>query len=427
MDEQFIVSLTADRIKAGTIESAEIILGGANAAQTVIKSSTFDGTYTAGATPKWSKGTQGWLIAGNGEAVFGAASIRGSISASSIELNSNNYWIPQNPNQIPPNVTTTLFRVGDANKYILWNGSTLTIKGTLSGADGTFSGTLSAGTVSGGTVSGATISGGTIQIGSGENVFKADSNGIYLGNETFSSAEFRVSPSGALTATNANITGSITATSGTFSGSLSGATGSIGNNFSIGTSLTIGASASIGNDLSIGNSVTIGNNVRINGAAGDGGISVLKIRADNQPDNNTSNPGRQPLSVVSYLNNSAFRVVYTGDCRYGASMALDSDIRLKKNIKQETLGLSFINLLNPVSFYWDKPEFSDQKKYRGFIAQEILDISKNFNDSFEGVFLEDSTNPESFLGLDYPQFISPIVKAIQELSAKVDELESRLV
>jgi hypothetical protein len=51
-----------------------------------------------------------------------------------------------------------------------------------------------------------------IKIGSGESVFKADSNGIYLGNETFASAEFSVTPAGALTATSAVLTGSLTAT-----------------------------------------------------------------------------------------------------------------------------------------------------------------------------------------------------------------------
>jgi hypothetical protein len=49
-----------------------------------------------------------------------------------------------------------------------------------------------------------------IRIGSGQSVFSADSNGIYLGNETFADAEFRVSPTGVLTATGANISGTIT-------------------------------------------------------------------------------------------------------------------------------------------------------------------------------------------------------------------------
>jgi len=54
--------------------------------------------------------------------------------------------------------------------------------------------------------------GGSITIGSGNNVFKADSNGIYLGNATFASAPFRVTMTGAVTASNLNMTGgSITA------------------------------------------------------------------------------------------------------------------------------------------------------------------------------------------------------------------------
>ena len=73
-------------------------------------------------------------------------------------------------------------------------------KGSITGASGTF--------------------GGSIRIGSGETVFTADTNGIYLGNETFANAEFRVTPAGALTATSATITGTINATSGNFSGDI---------------------------------------------------------------------------------------------------------------------------------------------------------------------------------------------------------------
>jgi hypothetical protein len=91
-----------------------------------------------------------------------------------------------------------------------------TFSGNLSAAGGTFSGNLSA---AGGTFTGA-LSGGTISIGSGSSIFKADSSGIYLGDATFGSAPFRVTPGGALTATNATITGSITVTSGTFTGYL---------------------------------------------------------------------------------------------------------------------------------------------------------------------------------------------------------------
>jgi microcystin-dependent protein len=129
-------------------------------------------------------------------------------------------------------------------------GTGATFAGALSAASGTFSGSLSAasGTFSGdisgasgtftGSLSGATISGGTISIGSSNNIFKADSNGIYLGNALFGSAPFKVTPAGVLTATGATISGEITATSGSFTGNVKINTG--GNLF-LGTNIGSGS------------------------------------------------------------------------------------------------------------------------------------------------------------------------------------------
>jgi hypothetical protein len=68
---------------------------------------------------------------------------------------------------------------------LTWDGTTLSISG-----GGTFTGALS---------------GGTISIGSANAIFKADSNGIYLGNATFASAPFSVTPAGVLKATSGTI------------------------------------------------------------------------------------------------------------------------------------------------------------------------------------------------------------------------------
>tara|TARA_R110000737_G_scaffold345106_1_gene373217 strand:+ start:37 stop:3126 length:3090 start_codon:yes stop_codon:yes gene_type:complete len=78
-----------------------------------------------------------------------------------------------------------------ANKFLLKADGDASFKGDISAATGTLS--------------------NSIQIGSGESVFKADSNGVYLGNETFANAEFSVTPAGALKATSAEVTGSIKA------------------------------------------------------------------------------------------------------------------------------------------------------------------------------------------------------------------------
>ena len=81
-----------------------------------------------------------------------------------------------------------------------WNGTTLSING-----NGTFSGNLSA---AGGTFN------GSVSIGSGNSIFKADSNGISLGHATFASAPFSVTPAGTLTATSGSIAGWQIASSG---------------------------------------------------------------------------------------------------------------------------------------------------------------------------------------------------------------------
>lgn len=49
------------------------------------------------------------------------------------------------------------FSVGDATKYLRWDGSTLTFTGALSAATGTFSGTLSASSITSGTLTAASI------------------------------------------------------------------------------------------------------------------------------------------------------------------------------------------------------------------------------------------------------------------------------
>ncbi|WP_054939068.1 hypothetical protein [Paenibacillus ihuae] len=66
--------------------------------------------------------------------------------------------------------------------------------GTLEGVDGIFTGTLQ---------------GGNIIIGSGDNVFKADDWGIWLGDDTYADAPFKVDMAGHLTATDAFIKGVI--------------------------------------------------------------------------------------------------------------------------------------------------------------------------------------------------------------------------
>lgn len=92
-----------------------------------------------------------------------------------------------------------------------------------------------------------------------------------------------------------------------------------------------------------------------------------------------------------------------------------SDRNQKKNIVPTDLGLSFVNQLNPVSYSWKEGEETEKKHY-GIIAQEVEAIAPDFG----GIW-----NEEGKYGFSYTELISPLIKSIQELSAKVTALENK--
>jgi hypothetical protein len=120
-----------------------------------------------------------------------------------------------------------------------------------------------------------------------------------------------------------------------------------------------------------------------------------------------------------------------------------SDERLKKNISNSNLGLNFINLLNPISYKWKigggipiydeesgfvigSEPIPGERTHYGFLAQEIKQALDQVSpgQDFGGWVLADKNDPDSTQSLRYEEFISPIVKAIQELSVRLDALES---
>jgi len=163
IDEEFIGSLTAAKITAGTIGAHEIILTQPGTATTItspdnkaiLRSSDYNGSYN-NTTDTWSAGTAGWIISGDGRAEFNNIVARGELLAGAFSLNSNNYW---NSSTIKTYGDYSDFRVGDSTRYILWDNSagTLSITGTINAVGGTFSGSIT---------SSATITGGTIQTAS---------------------------------------------------------------------------------------------------------------------------------------------------------------------------------------------------------------------------------------------------------------------
>lgn len=123
-----------------------------------------------------------------------------------------------------------------------------------------------------------------------------------------------------------------------------------------------------------------------------------------------------------------------------------SDRNNKEMITETDLGLDFINDLKPVKYKWKdyseeyedndytdlddikiikkSKDFKFNRLHHGLIAQEVKESMDKFgvsSNDFAGYI----DTGENGLGLRYTEFIAPMIKAIQELSARVKELENR--
>jgi hypothetical protein len=136
-----------------------------------------------------------------------------------------------------------------------------------------------------------------------------------------------------------------------------------------------------------------------------------------------------------------------------------SDRRMKTDISDDVAGLEFIQKLRPVTYHIDlgaidafkasngrsagEMEYADQHEiesylFSGFIAQEVETAAEQAGYQFSG--LCPPKNDGDFYSLRYAEFVVPLVKAVQELSAEnlqlkqeqasvmqlVADLESRL-
>ena len=109
----------------------------------------------------------------------------------------------------------------------------------------------------------------------------------------------------------------------------------------------------------------------------------------------------------------------------GSNIFNASDSRVKTNIVNLEKGLSDIKSLRPVSFNWIDG-FCDEEKNTlyGFIAQEVQTVDSNLIQDFSQEITVKDTKIENVLRVNEKFMIPMLVKAIQELSAKVETLES---
>jgi hypothetical protein len=102
-----------------------------------------------------------------------------------------------------------------------------------------------------------------------------------------------------------------------------------------------------------------------------------------------------------------------------------SDQRDKTNIIDLPLGGDFLSKLKPRKFEWNlrHTEVNRGEEASGFIAQEVLEVVKEYNATYTGLVDTNDPNQYTFAST---ALIPMMVNAIQELLQEVKELKSRV-
>lgn len=213
-----ISDLAVDKVTAGTLSAVVTVSGtirtATSGARLVIDSAGLTGYATNGVTEnlRYNNTTGDVTIVGNITAGSSSSITGGTVTGGIIRTNTTP---TTNGIQIDDTDGFRAFQSGVLNAHITRLGHATFKRASLTGASGDV----------------------TLSVGSGNSIFKVDSSGLYLGHTTFSSAPFRVTYAGAVTAN------SITLGGGTINGAfnLTGASAKL----RIGTTTDTGARIAI--------------------------------------------------------------------------------------------------------------------------------------------------------------------------------------
>ena len=127
-------------------------------------------------------------------------------------------------------------------------------------------------------------------------------------------------------------------------------------------------------------------------------------------------------------------------CTWGSSSSWSrtSDERVKKDFSASKLGLDFINDLEPVSYKFrpvseidESLRFENQEDrmdldvyHLGLKAQNVRSALANYTENGYNIVDEDTASGR--LSMSYEQLITPLIQAVKDLSAKVNQLESEI-
>ena len=199
-----------------------------------------------------------------------------------------------------------------------------------------------------------------------------------------------------------------------------------------------------------GGGATLGENICIGYRAGDTlttGDRNIFIGSDPDTDNSD---GDERIAIgygVICDDNETVRIGQASnyllyDFAAGGAVTITSDERIKKDIVDTDIGLEFINALRPIKFKRKNKHDYPNELFQGginpvkddlrgsdptaivdgFIGQEVKEVMDDLDVTFSG-WRENNSSRQM---LSYSIFVVPLTKAVQELSAKLDTMQTEI-
>ena len=199
--------------------------------------------------------------------------------------------------------------------------------------------------------------------------------------------------------------------------------------FNTGTSVNDTENVAVG--VQAGLRVTSGSaHTLIGGSAGNN----ITTGSNNSCLGQGSGGSASPRNITNESNNIVLGNNSITDASIKVDWTVTSDKRDKTDVETLTMGLDFVNQLNPVTYRWDmRSDYDDatpdgthkkQKLFSGLLAQDVETLERTYNYKVEDeTALITSKGEDGNYGLTYQRLIPVLINAVKELSAKVDALE----
>ena len=156
----------------------------------------------------------------------------------------------------------------------------------------------------------------------------------------------------------------------------------------------------------------------------EAGDEILRLDASDDADIHST---QLKIITIHDAGGEIGKFVTASDGNINTAWTNVSDVRLKKDIQDTSMdGLAIMNSIKLRDFKWNEESGNHRNNKQvigGLIADEVYEVYRQVTTGTPGAVKEDGSIDR--MGVTESQFITVMMKAIQELSTKVEALENK--